>query len=301
MACSKVPAILLLLAAAMVFAVPIQYNSLPGALNVGVPITLSPDNNALWTYFSFSLDRASTVSIIVESTLNSCIVPGARILSGQVSDTTFANSTATPLAIGTGSGPLRSLTLQAIGRPSGLYTLAVYGQSSPSCTTGTAFVRVLTTTPFDLPLDCGLQPAYLPIQKCDVFVSSLLALLTKREEHQHARVPIVSVPLLINTVFSLTSGSIVDSAQWSYATIVLQRGQVLTLQVARQNACLDVALTLFRGAPSDSSGLGPFSSNRSDATFVGFADDEVTYPGGPYGDPQLSVVATQDGTYTVGV
>lgn len=282
-----------LLCLAFASALPISYTDLLTSINASRPIVLSPGAPLLWTYFSFSLARVSSVTIQVESTALACLIPGGAVFAAHPMDTAQVLP-GDALVSGVGAGAVRSLTLHFVGTASGPYTLALYGQSSTSsCTMGTVFVRSVIVTAIDLPLDCGAMARHLDHDKCDAFLAQFVGALSRR-------VPIgAPMALTSASLFAIRQGAIADPAQWTYATVTLRRGQLLTLRLRRTTSCVDPAMSLFFGVPADTTGLTAFTSSRADAAFVAFSDDEL--PAAPYGDPQLSHVAAQDGVYTVAV
>ena len=96
----------------------------------------------------------------------------------------------------------------------------------------------------------------------------------------------------------LSDAGIVDSPSsnvndyWSFWG---SQGDVVTVYAARQDDNLDLAMWLFEGTFTDDAVFGPILDSF-DPGFVAFADDEIPYPFGPFGDPMARIELTLPGT-----
>jgi hypothetical protein len=90
---------------------------------------------------------------------------------------------------------------------------------------------------------------------------------------------------------------------WSFTGIA---GQGVVITGTRLDANLDLAFTVYQGITTadDSARIGqPIFANPIPLglPILAVGDDEIPYPGGPYGDPRVSLILPVSGQYTVAV
>jgi hypothetical protein len=86
---------------------------------------------------------------------------------------------------------------------------------------------------------------------------------------------------------------------WSFSA---QAGDLLNLSARRSAPGLDPALTLYFGMTSADESLFLNDADWGGLRYLTFADDEITVPGGPGGDPALTGFRLPfAGTYTVAI
>lgn len=112
------------------------------------------------------------------------------------------------------------------------------------------------------------------------------------------------------TVGSTVTGSIselstkysVDSNLVDYWYLDATYGVQYFVTGSRLDAGYDMSMWLFKGEFTDDSVFtGGFETgfDSADPSFVDFADDNIDFVGGPFGDPVLTFVADSTDTYTV--
>jgi hypothetical protein len=280
-------------------------------LSQPAPFAISKSlDSSTWTFLGFSIETPSFLTLRVRrNSLQGCLSPGIVLFRGRPADsfglspTASTNPAATFIRHASPSGAFGTATLEAALALSGNYVVAVWGETGV-CSLGAAVVAGYEFLPMTNVINCTSLPPGVSRSKCSQFVTSIIE-QTVASSKRGVPVPIVVAPLAtaLGQPLTLPNSGVAYPQQWQYFGFSGQAGSVVTLRVARREPCVDPAAALFQGTPGSTLGLSAFSSARSDAQWLSFADDEIppAFVGGPMRDVQLSIVLPATGNYTLAI